>query len=441
MKIAIIGTGYVGLTTGTCLANLGNDVICLDVDENKILSLNQGKVPFYEPGLQEMMLNNSKSGRLKFTTSYPEAVEFADVIFICVGTPQSENGEADLKYVFSAAKSIGQNLNGYKIIVNKSTVPVGTADKVKDIISQNTQRDFGVVSNPEFLKEGSAIKDFMNPDRVVLGVNDEKEEAIMTRIYKGVERVNHPIIITDVKSAELIKYAANCMLATRISFMNQISNLCEKVGANIKEIAKGIGLDDRIGPRFLQAGIGYGGSCFPKDVRAMASMLQQYNCENDLIMAVDNVNKRQPINFLNKIKQVVGDVNGKTFAVLGLSFKPKTDDIREAPSLILIEELSKNGAIIKAYDPVAIENVKKYIDYKNSIGYPINNFNLMNSPYETIQDTDCLIIVTEWDEFRYLDRERMKNLMRQYFVFDGRNIYDPEEMKSQGFKYYGIGRN
>jgi len=430
MKLAIIGTGYVGLTTGTCLANLGNDIICVDVDESKIEKLKKGIVPFFEPGLQEMTANNLKSGRLEFTTNYADAIPKSEVIFICVGTPQEEDGSVNLKYVFSAVESIAKHMNSYKVIVNKSTVPVGTADKVRELIRKNTPHDFGIVSNPEFLREGSAIKDFMNPDRIIIGVNNKREEEIMTNIYRGLERIGQPIVVTDVKSSELIKYAANCMLATRISFMNMLANLCYEVGADIKQVAKGIGLDDRIGPRFLQAGIGYGGSCFPKDVKGLMQTLEEHGCDNSLVKAVDNINYFQTKKFAERIELVLGSLKGRKIAVCGLSFKPKTDDIRESSSIKLIKMLKEKGAEINAYDPVAIENSKKELP----------DINYCTSAYDALDGSDCLVLATEWDEFRYLDKNKVKNLLRQPIIFDGRNIYDPQEIKEAGFIYVGIGR-
>ncbi len=431
MKITIIGSGYVGLTTGTCLAELGNNVTCLDIDQNKIDSLNNGKIPIYEPGLKELLERNMLAKRILFTTNPREAIESSDVIFLCVGTPQNEIGKANLEYIFSAAKTIAENMNCYKIIATKSTVPVGTANKIKEIIKNNTTHEFSVVSNPEFLREGAAIKDFMNPNRVIIGVEDKKAEEVLVKIYKGVERINQPIIITDIKSAELIKYAANAMLATRISFMNQLSHLCEKTGADIKTIAKGIGLDKRIGPKFLQAGIGYGGSCFPKDVRALINTLKENNCEADLFEAVDNTNNRQKSSIIPKITNIFGgNIENKKIAVWGLAFKPKTDDIREAPSIIIIKELQRLGAKIKAYDPVAKENAEKILP----------GIEFGETPYDTIHECDCLVIVTEWNEFRYLDKTKIKTLMNQHNIVDGRNIYNPKEMKEKGFNYICIGR-
>lgn len=434
MKISMFGTGYVGLTTATCLADLGNDVVCYDIDTEKIAKLKKGSVPFYEPGLKELIERNSREKRLRFTTDAKEAVENSEVIFIAVGTPD-KNGRADLTYVFNAAETIARCMNGYKVIVIKSTVPVTTSEKIAAHIKSFTKYEYDIVSNPEFLREGEAIKDFMNPDRVVIGVHNGKAKELMIKIYKGIERVGKPIIITDNKSAELIKYASNAMLATRISFMNQIACLCEKVGADIKEVAKGMGLDERIGPRFLQAGIGYGGSCFPKDVRALAETLKEYGCNNELLESVETINERQKKSLLPKIEKALGSVKGKTIAVLGLAFKPKTDDMRDAPSIYLITTLQQKGAKIKFFDPVAMENAKKYFSERDKHAYLY-----CKDAYETAQDSDCLVIVTEWDEFRYLDKERLKKIMKSPIVVDGRNIYDPQEMKELGFTYVGVGR-
>ena len=432
MKITVIGTGYVGLVAGTCLAELGNDVICLDIDKEKIDKLNNGIIPIYEPGLDELVKRNKKEGRLIFTTDKEKAIKESIVIFIAVGTPMGENHEADLRYVKAVAKDIGTYMQDYKVVVDKSTVPVGTADMVKQIIKQNQKQDIevDVVSNPEFLREGSAIKDFQNPDRVVIGSDSAKAKEIMDRIYSAVARTGRPILHIDIKSAELIKYASNSMLATRISFMNELANLSEKVGADIKKVAQGIGLDTRIGSRFLQAGIGYGGSCFPKDVQALIQTMKQNNCEASILTAVEEVNQKQKLSLIPKIQKLVSDLKGKTIAVWGLAFKPKTDDIREAPSIFIINELQKLGAKIKAFDPVAEENAKKLL---KDVEYTLN-------PYDTIEGADALVVCTEWDEFRDLDKEKIKSLLKQPNVIDGRNIYNPKEMKELGFNYIGVGR-
>ncbi|MFH1316898.1 MAG: UDP-glucose/GDP-mannose dehydrogenase family protein [Candidatus Woesearchaeota archaeon] len=432
MKITMIGTGYVGLTTGACFANLGNDVICLDIDENRIVNLNNGKLPFFEPGLKEMVEINVKEGRLDFTTDGKKAVQESDVIFITVGTPSDEQGRADLSYVLSAAETIGKNINSYKVIVDKSTVPVGTADKVKTAIMQNNANNIGfdVVSNPEFLREGHAINDFLIPDRIVIGAENGKAKEVMVKLYKSIERTGRPIITTDVKSAELIKYASNAMLATRISFMNELSHLCEKVGADVKMVAKGMGHDNRIGPRFLQAGIGYGGSCFPKDVKAIASTLKDHNCSSRIMDAIDKVNEDQKRSMLPKISKQFGNLAGKKIAVWGLAFKPRTDDMREAPSVVLIRSLLEMGAEVKAFDPVAKE--------KAMLEFP--NIEYSNTPYQAVENCDALLICTEWDEFRELDMKRVKALMKDPNIFDGRNVYEPNEMKEIGFNYIGVGR-
>ncbi len=430
MKITMVGVGYVGLVTGTCFANLGNEVICLDIDKEKIEKLNNGIIPIYEPGLNDLVKRNVKEKRLSFTTDSKFAIESSDIIFIAVGTPQSENGEADLSYIRAAAETIGKNMNKYKVVVDKSTVPVGTADKVKQIISENTQQEFDVVSNPEFLREGAAIKDFLNPDRIVLGTDSEKAKEIMTRLYRPLERVRKPIIITDSRSAELIKYASNAMLATRISFINEVANLCEKAGGDIKAVARGMGLDTRIGPRFLQAGVGYGGSCFPKDVRALIRTGEEYGVKFKIVEAVDEVNKDQKKTLLPKIQKLVGDLSGKKIAVWGLAFKPKTDDIREAPAIEVVKQLLDSGAKVTAFDPVAQEHFSKL--------YPDVTYG--EEPFEILQDVDALVILTEWDSFRELDKEKMKSLMKSPNVIDGRNVYSPKEMKEKGFNYIGVGR-
>ncbi len=433
MKITMIGTGYVGLVTGTCFADLGHEVMCLDVDKEKINKLNRGIMPIYEPGLSDLVKRNKREGRLFFTLDAKKAVDFADVIFIAVGTPSKKDGSVDLRYVESAAKTIGKYMDAYKVIVDKSTVPVGTADFVKKIIKkgQKKQHHFDLVSNPEFLREGQAIKDFMNPDRIVLGVESREAENIMTKLYKSIERTGKPILITDVKSAELIKYAANTFLATKVSFINEIARLAEKSGADIKMVAKGIGLDERIGPRFLQAGVGYGGSCFPKDVRGLIDIGKKYKVDMKVAKAVDNVNEEQKKYIIFKIKKAFKNkLKGKKIAVWGLSFKPKTDDMREAPSITIINELQKAGAKIIAFDPEAEHNAKKIL----------KNVTYATTPLSTLKGCNALVIVTEWDEFRNLDKAKIKKLLKQPFIFDGRNIYDKSEMEELGFNYFGIGR-
>ena len=431
MKIAMVGTGYVGLVTGTCLANMGHEVTCVDIDEEKIRMLKKGKAPIYEPGLEELMKRNVFEERLSFTTSLAEAVRPTDVIFIAVGTPPTEEGEADLSAVFAVAKEIAKSADEHKVVVNKSTVPVGTAEKVKKIIKENIKEgiDFDVVSNPEFLKEGMAIQDFQVPDRIVIGVDNGRAQKMMDDIYKDVARPNRPIMFTDVKSAELIKYASNAMLATRISFMNQLSCLCDKVGADIKEVAKGMGLDSRIGSRFLQAGIGFGGSCFPKDVSALSSTLEKHGCSADLIDSVSSINERQKLIAVRKLESLL-EIKDKTIAVWGLSFKPKTDDIRESPAIEIIKNLLEKGANVKAFDPVAMKNAKK----------ELKKITYCKKPMEAVEGADALIVATEWDEFRNPDFEKLKSLMKRPIIVDGRNIYKPKSMQEIGFEYIGVGR-
>jgi len=431
MKLTIMGTGYVGIVTGTGLASLGNDVVCVDVDSDKIDRLTGGDLTIYEPGLEEIFKRNLKGGRLKFTTDSASAIETSDLIFICVGTPSNHLQEADLTAVRDVAAAIGRHMNGYKVVVNKSTVPVGTADLVRDIVRENQTEKipFDVVSNPEFLREGVAVKDFENPDRVIIGTDSDKAREIMSSLYRSVARTDRPIMITDIRSAEIIKYASNAMLATRISFMNQISHLCEKTGADIKAVSRGLGLDSRIGPRFLYAGLGFGGSCLPKDVKALIATLKQHGCNADLFEAVHRINERQKTVVVEKLKSVL-DISGSRVAVWGLSFKPKTDDIREAPSLKIIAELQRLGASIHAFDPIALPNAKKVL----------TDVRFFDDPYETVRDCDALILVTEWDEFRNLDMKSVKDLLNKPIVVDGRNIYDPLEMKQLGFTYLSIGR-
>ncbi|MBI2134205.1 UDP-glucose/GDP-mannose dehydrogenase family protein [Candidatus Woesearchaeota archaeon] len=431
MKIAVIGCGYVGLVTGTCLANLGNDVVCVDIDRVKVEKLNNGVMPIYEPGLRDLVELNFSQGRLKFTDDLHEPVRQSDVIFIAVGTP-SDNGRADLSYVFSAARDIASCMDSYKVIVVKSTVPPGTCSRVKDEVLKNLRSKvaFDVVSNPEFLREGEAIYDFMVPDRIVVGVDGDAARKIMLNIYKPIERTGRPILFTDIVSSELIKYASNAMLACRISFVNELSHLCEAVGADIKLVSKGVGLDSRIGSRFIQAGAGYGGSCFPKDVRALISIMKDRGLGTRLLEAVEGINESQKLFVVSKVRKLIGsDLSGKTVAVWGLAFKPKTDDMREAPSLVLISELQKLGACVVAFDPVAMGNAARLLN----VGFASN-------PYDAVKGADCLVIITEWDEFRELDKARVKSLMRLPNILDARNIYEPGEMKAFGFKYESIGR-
>ena len=432
MKISCMGCGYVGLVAGTCLADMGNEVICFDIDKGKINKLEKGIIPIYEPGLKDMFERNIKEKRLHFSNGIKTAIKESNVIFITVGTPPGKNHETDLFAVESVAEQIGRNMNTYKVIVNKSTVPVGTAELVKNIIKRNQtgEYEFDVVSNPEFLREGEAVKDFTNPDRIVIGTDSERAKKIMVSIYRGIARTDKPVFITDIKSAEMIKYASNAMLATRISFMNEIAQLCEKVGADVKSVAKGVGLDNRIGPRFLQAGMGYGGSCFPKDVKALAELMKRNKVKGKILSAVNWVNENQRNFILSKIKRLLPHLKGKTIAIWGLAFKPKTDDIREAPSIAIIMELQGLGAKIRAFDPEARINAKKVL----------KDVTFCNDPYSTVKGCDALVIATEWNEFRVLDMDKIKRLLKQPNIIDGRNIYEPEEMRSAGFNYIGIGR-
>lgn len=432
MKICCIGCGYVGLVAGTCLADMGNDVICIDVNKNKINSLKKGIVPIYEPGLKDMLDRNAREKRISFSTNIKEGIQKSEVIFIGVGTPPDVNNCADTTAIISVAEDIGKYMNGYKVIVNKSTAPVGTLEKIGKVVKsfQSKPIKYDLVSNPEFMREGEAIKDFTNPDRIVIGVQSEKAKQTMTAIYSGISRADKPLMFTDIRSAELIKYASNAMLATRISFMNEMAQLCEKVGGNIKDIAKGIGLDARIGPRFLQAGVGYGGSCFPKDVKALAQIMKSNNIDARILTAVDEVNEYQKRSLLGKIKKLVPVLKGKSIAIWGLAFKPKTDDMREAPSLLIIQQLQEFGVKIKAFDPEAQENAKKIL----------TNVTYCNNPYTTVTGCDALVVVTEWNEFRDLDLKKIKRLLKHPNIIDGRNIYEPHEMEKLGFNYVCVGR-
>ena len=431
MNLAVIGTGYVGLVAGTCFAESGNDVTCVDIDEGKISSLKAGKVPFYEPGLEELVRRNLEEQRLSFTTELEGAVSRAAVIFIAVGTPQGADGKANLEYVLASARTIGSAMNGYKIIVNKSTAPVGTADRIKDVLGQTTSHRFAVIANPEFLKEGAAVDDFMKPDRVVLGGEDAKAIAALKELYDPFVRTGNPILVMDARSAEMSKYAANAMLAAKISFINEIANLCEKVGADVGEVRRAIGLDRRVGPHFIFPGVGYGGSCFPKDIRAMIGMGEP-DLELPLLRAVERVNERQKRILVEKVTRHFGqDLSGRVFAIWGLSFKPRTDDMREAPSITVIESLLKAGAAVQAYDPEAMEEAGKL--FSGRVRYYRRN-------YDALKDADALLIVTEWNEFRRPNFEQIKRLLKTPVIFDGRNIFDPEELRKMGFSYYSIGR-
>ncbi len=433
MNIAVIGTGYVGLVTGTGLAESGNNVICVDVDEKKLQKLKNGIVPIYEPGLETLFKRNIKEGRLHFTKNLAEAVEHAEVIFLALPTPPKEDGSADLKYVLGVAKDIANLMKEYKIIVTKSTVPVGTGDKIKEIISSITDVPFDVVSNPEFLREGSAVQDFMKPDRIVVGVESEKARKVMETLYKPFVRSGNPIVFMDIKSAEMTKYAANSFLATKISFMNEIARLAERVGADVDKIRIGIGLDERIGKRFLFAGVGYGGSCFPKDVSALYKTAKQYGYEFEILRAVMKVNEDQRNYFFSKILEYYnGDIKGKKFAVWGLAFKPNTDDIREAPAIKIINLLLDNGAKVRAYDPEAMETTKEW--------YPELPIEYAENPYDALTDADALLIITEWNEFRTPNFDKIKQGLKEPVIFDGRNVYDVDKMAERGFTYISIGR-
>ena len=438
MKIAIVGSGYVGLVTGTCLAEVGFQIICVDVNEKKIETLKRGECPIFEPGLEAMLKANIQKGRLSFTTSLPEVINDVDVIFSAVGTPPDEDGSADLSYVLEVAHTVGRHINKHIVFATKSTVPVGTAQKVKAAVQDELDKrgvnvEFDIASNPEFLKEGDAISDFMKPDRIVVGVESERARAIMEKIYKPFVLNGHPIIFTDISSAEMIKYTANAMLATRISFMNDIANLCEAVGANVNMVRKGIGADSRIGGKFLYAGIGYGGSCFPKDVKALIHTGLENGCSLDILRAVEDINERQKSLLFKKFDNYFkGDIKGKTVAMLGLAFKPNTDDMREAPSLVLIEKLQAAGCHVKAYDPVAMEECQRRIG--DAITYCTN-------VEETFRDADALFLVTEWAEFRVLDFDQVSALMRHPVIFDGRNIYNAEEVTKHHIDYFPIGYN
>ena len=431
MRIAVIGSGYVGLVAGTCFAETGNEVACVDRDQAKIDGLNAGVIPIYEPGLEEMVKRNVSEERLSFTTDTAAAVKAAKVVFIAVGTPPGDDGSSDLSMVLAVARAIGKAMNGYKVIVDKSTVPVGTAAKVAAAIRKETKHPFDVVSNPEFLKEGAAIDDFMRPDRVVVGCGDAKSAEIMKELYSPFVRTGKPILVMDVPSAEMTKYAANAMLSTRISFMNEMALLCEKVGANVDMVRQGIGSDARIGPAFLFPGVGYGGSCFPKDVKALLKTAEEHGMDLFTVRGAENANERQKTVLFSKIKaHFGGKLKGKTFAVWGLAFKPRTDDMREAPSIVLIRALLAAGAKVKAADPEAVKEARKI--FGTTIEYAAK-------PYDALEGADALVLVTEWNEFRHPDFDRMKQLMRKPVVFDGRNIYAGRDLQAHGWTWYGIG--
>ena len=432
MKVAVIGTGYVGLVSGTCFAEAGNDVLCVDNNQAKLEKLRKGEVPIYEPGLETLFQRNTKEGRLNFTDSLSDAVKHAEVIFLALPTPPMEDGSADLKYVLGVAHEIGELLEDYRVVVNKSTVPVGTADKVREAIAMHTEVEFDVVSNPEFLREGYAVQDFMKPERIVIGSGSERATEVMRRLYKPFVMSGNPVLMMDERSAEVTKYAANSFLAAKISFMNEIANLCEKVGADVDNVRRGMGTDSRIGKRFLFPGVGYGGSCFPKDVSALHKTAAEYGYDFRILDSVMGVNDDQKKVLTQKVVERFGeDLSGKKFAMWGLAFKPNTDDIREAPSLVIIKELQEKGAEIVAYDPEAMPSVQAYTDLKLSYA---------DNAYDTLDGADALLIVTEWGEFRTPDFERIKTSLRQPVIFDGRNVYDRETLEDFGFEYLSIGR-
>lgn len=436
MKVAVVGTGYVGLVTGTCFAEVGIEVVCIDIDQKKIDNLHKGIMPIYEPGLEEMVLRNVAKGRLHFSTNLGEAIQGAEVVFIAVGTPPGEDGSADLKYVVGVAREIGEHMNNYMVVVTKSTVPVGTSEKVRTAVQtaldkRGQKMAFDVASNPEFLKEGAAIEDFLKPDRIVVGTSSKQAEETIGKLYKPFTLNGHPVIYMDIPSAEMTKYAANAMLATKISFMNDIANLCEIMGADVNLVRKGIGSDARIGHKFIYPGVGYGGSCFPKDVKALIRTARENGHDMRILEAVEAVNEDQKEVLSSKVVKHFGeDLSGKTFGVWGLSFKPKTDDMREAPSVVIINELLRRGAKVRAYDPVAMEEAKHQL--ANTITYA-------KDPNDAILDVDALLLITEWPEFRMPNFDVVKKLMNQHIIFDGRNQYDRHELREMGFTYYGIG--
>jgi UDPglucose 6-dehydrogenase len=431
MKIAVVGTGYVGLVVGACLAENGSEVICVDKDEAKIRALQKGKIPIYEPGLEELVNRNRAEKRLAFTTALARAVRASQIIFVAVGTPEAEDGSADLQHVLGVARDVARAMNGYKVIVDKSTVPVGTAEKVREVIRRETTHPFSVVSNPEFLKQGAAVNDFLKPDRVVIGAEDPRGAELMKELYAPFTRTGAPIMVMDCASAELCKYAANAMLATRISFMNEIANVCDLYGANVDEVRRAVASDTRIGAAFLFPGVGYGGSCFPKDVKAILKFAKDKGYDFQILDAVENVNAKQKHVMVEKIQQHFGALKGKTIGIWGLAFKPRTDDMREAPAITIINRLLQLGAKVQAFDPEATEVAKKH--FGNKITYA-------KKSYDVLTGADALALLTEWNEFREPDYGKMKKLMRQPVVFDGRNIYNPAQMKAHGFTYFSIGR-
>lgn len=433
MKLAVFGAGYVGLVTGACFSELGNEVTIIDINKKRVDDLKKGIIPIHEPGLSQLIKKNVSEKRLFFTTEPKAAIINSKVIFVAVGTPSNPDGSTDLSQVISVAKTIGENIDSYKVIVSKSTVPVGTADLIRNVIRKSMKKkiNFDVVSNPEFLKEGAAVRDFLAPDRVVIGSDSDKATSVMKELYSGVIRVERPLFLTTVRTAEIIKYASNAMLASRISFMNQLSHLCDAVGADIKDVATGIGMDKRIGSRYLQAGLGYGGSCFPKDVKSLASTLRSHGLDATLIDSIDKVNERQKTSIIPRIKKKIKEFHGKNICIWGIAFKPKTDDMREAPAISIINQLLLKGSKITAFDPVAMDNAKKI--FANKIGYA-------KDMYTCAKNADCIILATEWDEFRNPDWQRIKKLMKGKIIVDGRNIYDQKIIKTFGFDYIGVGR-
>jgi UDPglucose 6-dehydrogenase len=433
MHIAVIGTGYVGLVTGACFAEFGVEVTCVDVDETKIDKLQKGIIPIYEPGLDTIVEKNSHAGRLHFTTDIKKAVEDALVVFLAVGTPPKEDGSPDMSYYQQAAKDVAEAMNGYKVLVTKSTVPIGTGKWLRKFVSENltARTEFGVASNPEFLREGAAIDDFMRPDRVVIGSNEEQAIEIMKELYRPLYLIETPIVITSLEAAELIKYAANAFLATKITFVNEVANLCDAIGCDVHDVARGMGMDNRIGRKFLHPGPGYGGSCFPKDTRALTRVADQFGIETRIVDAVIEANERQRATMLCKIEKLVGDLNGKKIGVLGLSFKPETDDMRESPAVDIIRMMQNRGAHVCAFDPVAMDEARHCLD---------SGVEFAKDEYDAIRDADALVIVTEWNQFRALDMERVKQLLRSPKIADLRNIYEPNDMREMGFEYIGVGR-
>ena len=432
MHISVIGTGYVGLVTGACFAEFGVDVTCVDVDSEKVERLNRGEIPIYEPGLDKIVEKNTDAGRLHFTTDIKSAVESALVVFLAVGTPPQADGSPDMSFYRQAAKEVAEAMNGYKVLVTKSTVPVGTGKWLKQFVSENLKMDteFGVASNPEFLREGAAIQDFMRPDRVVIGSNDERAIDVMKDLYRPLYLIETPVVITSLEAAELIKYAANAFLATKITFINEIANLCDAIGCDVHDVARGMGMDNRIGRKFLHPGPGYGGSCFPKDTRALTTVADSYGIETRIVDAVVEANERQREAMIPKIEKLLGGMDGKQIGVLGLSFKPETDDMRESPAIDIIKSLVERGAQVKAFDPVAM----------NEARHCLPEIEYADDEYDAIKDADILVIITEWNQFRALDMEKVKSLLRSPKIADLRNIYEPADMKDMGFEYVGVGR-